>query len=96
MKQAHIFISGHVQGVWYRKFVKTNAVKLGLTGWVKNTQDNRVEAVLQSTERSDQEGKELIGQMIELCRVGPPFAEIKNVEVVWEDQEEEFKDFMII
>lgn len=89
MKQANILVSGHVQGVWYRKFVKSNAVKLGLKGWVCNLLDNRVEAVLQGE-------KEDVEKMIELCRKGPPFAEVKNVEVIWGEADEEFKDFMII
>ncbi|MGH9856286.1 MAG: acylphosphatase, partial [Acidobacteriota bacterium] len=37
MKQCHVFISGIVQGVGYRYFVRSNAQKLGLTGWVRNT-----------------------------------------------------------
>ena len=46
---AHVFISGFVQGVGFRQFVKRSAIKLGLTGWVKNLSDNRVEAVFAGT-----------------------------------------------
>lgn len=80
MKQAHIIISGYVQGVWYRKFVKTNALKFGLTGWVRNLPENRVEAVLQGRIQD-------IEQMINLCKNGPPFAEVKDIQVEWEEAE---------
>ncbi len=89
MKQAHIFVSGNVQGVWYRQFVKKNSIKLGITGWVRNLPDNRVEAVFQGN-------KEVIAQMIKLCQEGPPLAEVKKVLVDWEEAEEEFKEIMII
>jgi len=86
MKQAHIFVSGYVQGVWFRQFVKKNSIKFGLTGWVRNTSNGKVEAVFQGE-------KKIIEKMIKLCHVGPPFAEVKNVEVEWEEGKEEFKDF---
>jgi acylphosphatase len=88
MKQAHLIISGYVQGVWYRKFVKTNAVKLGITGWVRNITNGKVEAIIQGEEKP-------IEQLIKMCRVGPQFAEVKNVDVEWEVVEEKFEEFVI-
>ncbi len=88
MQQAHIFVSGFVQGVGYRHFVRKNAQELGLRGWVRNLPDNRVEALLQGS-------KEKIEQMIALCRKGPFLAEIENVEVVWEDIKQQYPDFQI-
>lgn len=96
MKQAHIIVSGYVQGVWYRKFVKTNAVNLGLTGWVRNIPEGKVEALIQSTERSDQEGQKQIEKLIELCRAGPTFAEVKDIKIDWEEGELAFKVFEIV
>lgn len=89
MIQAHIFVSGYVQGVWYRQFVKKNSKKFGLTGWVRNLPDNRVEAVLQGRTQD-------IESMISLFREGPPLAEVKNVDVKWEDAEDKYEEFMII
>lgn len=85
----HIFISGFVQGVGFRQFIKTNAQKHGLTGWVRNLPDDRVEAILQGR-------IENIEKMILICRKGPFLAEVKNVEVGWEDVKEKFKDFQIV
>lgn len=88
MQQAHLFISGKVQGVGYRYFVKSNAKKLGLTGWVRNTEDGGVEAVLAGTQ-------ELIEQMIGICRQGPPLSEVEHLGFEWEEGEESFEGFTI-
>lgn len=86
---AHIFISGFVQGVGFRQFIKINADKLVIEGFVRNLSDGRVEAVFQGS-------KEEIEEMIELCKKGPFLAEAENVQVAWEDQEEKFNGFEII
>lgn len=87
MQQAHVFISGFVQGVSFRYFVKSNAQKRKLTGWVRNTEDGGVEAVLCGE-------KEKIEEMIVLCRKGPMLAEVKQLGVDWEEPEQ-FSDFII-
>ena len=89
MKTARIFISGFVQGVGFRYFVKKNAQDLGLTGWVRNTPDGRVEAIFQGR-------KEDIEKLISLCRKGPFLSEVKNVEVKWEEGSDKFESFEII
>ncbi len=86
MKQVHLFISGYVQGIGYRQFVKSNAQRLGLTGWVRNLSDGRVEAIVQGD-------KEKIEELITLCKTGPMLSEIKDVEVKWEEAAEEFSSF---
>ena len=85
--QAHIFISGMVQGVSFRYFIKSNAQKFGLTGWVRNTEDGGVEAVLCGE-------KERIEEMIGLCKKGPMLAVVKQVGFEWEEGEA-FTDFTI-
>jgi len=93
---AHVFISGFVQGVGYRQFIKRSARTLNLTGWVKNLSDNRVEAVFQSSASSGQEAKEQIEKIISACKKGPFLSEVKNVVVEWEDQSaENFSSFEI-
>lgn len=87
MFQAHVFISGMVQGVSFRQFLKNNAKQLGLTGWVQNTEDGGVEAVFCGA-------KEKIEQMIEFCRKGPMLAEVKHLGFDWEDPEH-FAEFTI-
>lgn len=86
--RAHIFISGRVQGVFYRAWTRKIASKLGLSGWVRNLSDGRVEAVLEGK-------KEDIEKMIQKCEEGSRVARVDNVEVEWEEATEEFEGFEI-
>lgn len=75
--RAHVFISGIVQGVYFRSSTENIARKYNLTGWVKNLLDGRVEAVFEGEE--DQ-----VKKAIKWCHQGPPAAQVDNVEVHWE------------
>jgi len=87
-RRAHLFISGRVQGIFYRANAHDAARRLGLTGWVRNLPDGRVEAVVEG-----EEGK--IKELIAWCHQGPPRAVVRSVEVEWEDYQGEFTDFEI-
>jgi len=89
MQQARITVLGFVQSVGYRRFVKWNAKKMGLRGWVRNTGDGRVEAVIQGP-------KEGIEDLIMICKKGPFLSEVKSVMVDWEKEETSFESFEII
>lgn len=80
MKRAHLFITGRVQGVFYRAFTKEVADSLGLKGWVRNLRDGRVEAVFEGDE-------DRISIAIERCKEGPPYAKVDNIEIIWEEPE---------
>lgn len=98
MKTAHIFVSGFVQGVGFRHFVRQKALEFGLTGWVRNTPaspsahqggpEGRVEALFAGE-------KEKIEKVIEACRKGPFLSEVESVEVRWEEAKEKFEIFDI-
>ena len=86
----HIIVSGFVQGIGFRQFVKKAALSLSLTGWVKNIVDGRrVEALFCGS-------KESIKEVIEVCRKGPFLANVKDIQVEWEDKDIDFKNFEII
>lgn len=87
-KRAHIFISGLVQGVFFRSFTQKNAKKLFLTGWVRNTKDGGVEVLVEGE-------KENIEELIKYLRKGPPLARVEKIEVFWEEFKGEFSDFEI-
>lgn len=86
--QARIFVLGFVHGVGFRRFVKKNAVSLGLLGYVKNLFDGRVEIVAKGK-------KEQIEKLIKICEKGTFFSEVKSVGVNFEE-EEEFEGFKIL
>jgi acylphosphatase len=87
--RAHVWISGRVQGVFFRAHTKELADELGLTGWVRNLPDGRVEAVFEGEE-------EAVKRAIEWCKRGPPLASVEKVEVRYEQPTGEFKDFRIL
>jgi len=73
MKTIKIFISGTVQGVFFRKFLSDKANELELKGFARNLDDGRVEVIV--------EGKdENVNKMVAVCRQGPPQSDIKDVE----------------
>ena len=86
--RCHIFISGRVQGVFFRYYTQERAKSLGLTGWVRNLPDGKVEAVFEGE-------KEKIEKIIEWMRKGPPLAKVEKVEIDWEDFKGEFEVFEI-
>jgi len=87
-KRAHVFISGLVQGVFFRAETQTRARRLGVTGWVRNLWDGRVEAVFEGEE-------EAVERMVSWCHRGPPGARVENVEVTYEDYTGEYDTFSI-
>jgi acylphosphatase len=86
--RARLFIDGRVQGVFYRGFTQDIAYALGLSGWVRNLRDGRVEAVFEGEKR-------LIEEAIKKCYSGPPGAGVSNIEVTWEAYTGEEKGFRI-
>jgi len=86
--RAHVFVSGRVQGVFFRFHTKEWAYELNVKGWVRNLPNGKVEAVLEGEE---EDVKELIDRM----REGPPLARVDSVEVIWEEYKGEYKDFII-
>lgn len=89
MKQAHVFVIGDVQGVGYRQFVRRLARKNAVNGWVKNLADGRVEGVLQGEEAGIQE-------LLRRLKQGPFLAEVKQIDVQWEDISERLDSFEIV
>lgn len=87
--RVHLYIEGRVQGVFYRSWASGLAYKLGLTGWVKNLPDGRVEAVFEGP-------KQKVKEMIEKCKKGSRFSEVSHIDEDWSNASGEFKGFEII
>ncbi len=86
--RAHIFVSGSVQGVFFRAETQKMARDSDITGWVKNTKDGRVEAVFEGE-------KEEIEKIIGWAKKGPSGALVEKVNVIQEEYKGEFKNFEI-
>jgi acylphosphatase len=71
---------GRVQGVFFRDTVRRRAAGAGVAGWVANRPDGALEAVFEGP-------LELVAELVELCRHGPPRAEVTGFECTEEDPE---------
>lgn len=89
MKRVRLLISGRVQGVWYRASTRDTAVRHGVTGWVRNLPDGRVEALMEGDETA-------LWQVIDWCRQGPPGAAVTDVSTDWQAATGEFRAFSVV
>lgn len=79
--RAHVFVSGRVQGVGFRMSTWEVANELGLSGWVRNLPDGRVEAVFEGS-------KDMVEEVIRWCHQGNPPALVKDVVVEYKIPED--------
>lgn len=73
-KSIRLYINGTVQGIFFRDFIKENAEKCNVKGFVRNLEDGRVEVFLEGDNNA-------VNKMVELCNKGPKHSQIKNVEM---------------
>jgi acylphosphatase len=79
-ERRHVLVSGQVQGVFFRDSTRQEAERLGLSGWVRNTQDGRVEAIFEGESGA-------VRKMVEWCESGPSSADVEDVSVEQETPE---------
>ncbi len=88
MKEFNILISGKVQGVFFRAFVKEHAIKLSINGWVINT-NNCVEVFAQGSQ-------DLLNKLIIMCKQGPIASNVLDIQVKESEIKKKYKEFKII
>ena len=82
----HVYVSGRVQGVFFRATTQQQAQALGLTGWVRNCPDGRVEAEFEGS-------KERLSAMLRWCHQGPSLARVTAVEAQWDQGDARYDAF---
>ena len=87
-KQIHIFVTGRVQGVFFRQSTKVIAIKNNAKGWVRNLDDGRVEIVAQG-ETQD------IDNLAHWCKTGPANSRVDEFELSEENISDEFETFEV-
>ncbi|MEM4259446.1 MAG: acylphosphatase [Candidatus Pacearchaeota archaeon] len=87
-KAVRLFISGTVQGVFFRRFVKDNADKNNVKGYVRNLEDGRLEVFLEGD-------NEKVQNMIEICKRGPAHSNLRKIEQK-DEKLQDFKEFKIL
>jgi len=83
-----VYVSGIVQGVFFRAETAELARSLGLTGWVRNLPDGRVEALFEGK-------KEDVEKAVDFCRRGPPGAHVRDLNLEWEEWKGDLRDFRV-
>jgi acylphosphatase len=78
--RALVQIRGRVQGVGFRYSVLSRARSLELSGWVRNRSDGSVEAAFEGDD-------ERVRSMVDWCRRGPPGADVRSIDLEWEEPE---------
>jgi acylphosphatase len=75
--RTHVWVSGHVQGVYFRAYAEDEAAYRQIADWIRNAPDGRIEAVFEGSRTS-------VEAMIQWCPRGSPAARVTGVEVTWE------------
>ena len=87
-KQAHVIVSGVVQGVGFRFFTRRTALRYNVSGWVKNLASGEVEIIAEGEESR-------IRMMLQELRTGNPHASVRNMNVDWQKYSGGFSTFDI-
>jgi acylphosphatase len=83
----HVSVTGRVQGVFFRAWIREQADELGVTGWVRNCPDGRVDSHIEGEEAAVQ-------QLLERLHRGPPSAQVEDVHL-WDVELCDFDDFEV-
>jgi len=81
-KSIRVYITGLVQGMFFRIFIKENADKIGVNGFVRNLEDGRVEVFIEGD-------SDAVNKMVEVCKKGPRHSAVKDIEI----KSEKFQNF---
>ncbi len=87
-KRLHAVVFGMVQGVSFRYFAWSHAQSLGISGFVRNTEDSSLEVVAEGEQKQ-------LEELLELLKQGPSFAVVKKVSANWHEATNEFSSFSI-
>lgn len=88
-QRIHLFITGRVQGVFFRQALKAVARKNNVFGWVRNLRDGRVEAVVEGDSLS-------VSYVVEWCHAGPAHAKVDDLDIKSEAYTGEYSKFEVL
>jgi acylphosphatase len=83
----HVSVTGRVQGVFFRAWARAQATELGVTGWVRNCPDGRVDLHIEGEESA-------VEALIARLHRGPPAAQVEDVHL-WDVELGDFDDFEV-
>ena len=88
-QRVRLFVSGRVQGVFFRQSLKAKSIQNNIFGWVKNLPDGRVECVLEGAEAN-------VSKLVKWAHIGPANSIVENVEIHNEEFHNEFSKFDVL
>jgi len=88
-QRIRLFVTGKVQGVFFRQTLKVMAKKNDVFGWVKNLEDGRVESVLEGDE-------DKVNRLVEWAHRGPANARVEDIDILNEKFTNEFSTFDVL
>jgi acylphosphatase len=86
--RVQLHVRGLVQGVWFRASTRDEALRLGLTGWVRNEPDGSVTALAEGP-------RSALEALVQWARRGPPNARVDDLDVQWDEPTGEHDDFTV-
>tara|TARA_B110000014_G_scaffold170281_1_gene120955 strand:+ start:265 stop:543 length:279 start_codon:yes stop_codon:yes gene_type:complete len=87
-QRIHIFLTGKVQGVFFRQATKVVAIKNNVTGWVKNLENGEVEILLEGDDKN-------VNSVIDWCRNGPANSRVDEVKIEQQEFSGQYSNFEV-
>ncbi|MEK6854802.1 MAG: acylphosphatase [Nanoarchaeota archaeon] len=87
-RSIRLYLTGSVQSLFFEQFIKTHADNLNVYGFLRRLEDGRVEIFLEGDNSN-------VEEMASICRRGPKYAKIRNIDEK-EEKFQEFKEFKIL
>mgnify|MGYP006101828657 CR=1 FL=1 len=87
-KRIHIFVTGRVQGVFFRQSTRVMAIKNNVNGWVRNLDDGRVEIVAEGETQN-------IDNLVTWCKTGPANSRVDEFKLIEEIHDDKFENFEV-
>ena len=88
-QRIHIFLTGKVQGVFFRQATKVVAIKNNVTGWVKNLENGEVEILLEGDDKN-------VNSVIDWCRNGPANSRVDEIKIKQEEFSGQYSNFEVL
>jgi acylphosphatase len=74
MKTIRVYLSGSVQGVFFRKYLEEKANEFGIRGFVRNLDDGRVEVLIEGRDEN-------VNTMLEICKKGNQHTKVTDIQI---------------
>lgn len=89
LRLVKITVEGKVQGVFFRESARHEALRLGISGFIRNENETKVYIEAEGSEED-------LKKFVDWCRKGPPMAFVETIETDFSDELKNYKGFEIL